>query len=75
MSTRYRLQYTRTNDHSGDTEIDVDVSFENADHNGLRENLNTWLRAIGMQLEVQHKYDAEVSELVSKNQLRSNNAQ
>jgi hypothetical protein len=75
MSTRYRLQYTRTNDHSGDTEIDVDVSFENADYSALCDNLNTWLKSIGMQLEVQHKYDAQVSELVSKNQLRSNNAQ
>jgi hypothetical protein len=75
MPTQFRLHYTKSNEHSGNTELDVDVSFENADYGALCDNLNTWLRAIGMQLEVQHKYDGEVSELISKNQLRSNNAQ
>jgi hypothetical protein len=55
MNNRFRLQYTKTNT-DGDTDLDVDVTFENADYNKLRDNLNTWLSAIGMALVVQHKY-------------------
>lgn len=55
MTNRFRLQYTKTND-SGDTDLDVDITFENADYNKVRENLNTWLAAIGMQLTVEHRY-------------------
>lgn len=55
MTTRFRLQYTRT-DINNDTELDVDISFENVDYIKLRDHLNTWLDAIGMQLVVKHKY-------------------
>lgn len=55
MTNRFRLQCTKTNP-DGDTDLDVDISFENADYNKLRENLNIWLTAIGMQLTVEHKY-------------------
>jgi hypothetical protein len=55
MTNRFRLQYTKTND-NGDTDLDVDITFENADYNKVRENLNTWLSAIGMQLHVEHRY-------------------
>lgn len=59
MSNSFRLQFTKTNK-DGDTELDVDVTFENADYNKLKDNLNLWLSAIGMQLVVQHKYSEAV---------------
>ena len=54
MSTRYRLQYTKSHEHSGDTLLDIDMTFENADYRQLQDNLNTWLDAIGMKLTVVH---------------------
>ena len=54
MSTRYRLQYTKSHEHSGDTLLDIDITFENADYRQLQDNLNTWLNAIGMNLRVVH---------------------
>jgi hypothetical protein len=54
MSTRYRLQYTKSHEHSGDTLLDIDMTFENADYRQLQDNLNTWLDAIGMKLKVVH---------------------
>ena len=54
MSTRYRLQYTKSHEHSGDTLLDIDMTFEKADYIQLRDNLNTWLNAIGMKLRVVH---------------------
>jgi hypothetical protein len=59
MTTNYRLQYTRTNE-QGNTDLDVDISFENADYSKLQDNLNMWLQAIGMQLVVKHKYNEAV---------------
>ena len=54
MPTRYRLQYTKSHEHSGDTLLDIDMTFENADYRQLQDNLNTWLDAIGMKLKVVH---------------------
>lgn len=57
MSTRYRLQCTKNHDHSGDTLLDIDMTFDNADYIQLRDNLNTWLNAIGMKLRVVYVND------------------
>jgi hypothetical protein len=59
MSTRYRLQYTKSHEHSGDTLLDIDMTFENADYRQLQDNLNTWLDAIGMKLKVIHIHNQE----------------
>lgn len=66
MQNRFRLQYVKL-DKQGDTELDVDVTFENADYNKLCDNLNLWLAATGMALVVKHKY-SEVS-AKAKNQV------
>lgn len=34
--------------------MDLDLSFENVDYVKLKDNLNTWLKAIGYELEVVH---------------------
>jgi hypothetical protein len=68
MSSRYRLQYTKSHEHSGDTLLDIDMTFENADYIQLRDNLNTWLNAIGMNLRVVHIENKEtmVAQAVSE---------
>jgi hypothetical protein len=54
MNERFRLQYTQSND-NGDTELDVDVTFESKSTYKVMMNINTWLAATGYPLEVQIK--------------------
>jgi hypothetical protein len=45
---RFRLNYTETDPESGDTQIDLDITFENPkDFRVLKEKLNTFLQASG----------------------------
>lgn len=56
INTRVRLNYTATDADSNDTLLDLDVSFDNADHQTLMDNINTWLTATGHGLVVKPKY-------------------
>jgi hypothetical protein len=60
MKERFRLQYTQDND-SGDTELDVDVTFETSSTYKLMMNINTWLAATGYPLEVQIKAEPDLT--------------
>ena len=53
-NTRVRLSYTATDPNTNDTVMDLDLSFENVDYVKLKDNLNTWLKATGYELEVVH---------------------
>jgi hypothetical protein len=45
---RFRLNYIETDKESGDTQIDLDITFENPkDFRVLKEKLNTFLQASG----------------------------
>jgi len=45
---RFRLNYVETDKESGDTQIDLDITFENPkDFRVLKEKLNTFLQASG----------------------------
>lgn len=45
---RFRLNYTETDKDSGDTQIDLDITFENPkDFREIKEKLNTFLTASG----------------------------
>ena len=57
INTRVRLNYTATDADSNDTLLDLDVSFDNADHQTLMDNINTWLTATGHGLVVRSKYE------------------
>jgi hypothetical protein len=48
----YRLSYSSRDDDTRDTIMDLDVSFENPTNEVLKSRINTWLRAIGVDLEV-----------------------
>jgi len=48
----YRLSYSPRVDDTRDTIMDLDVSFENPTDEVLKSRINTWLRAIGVDLEV-----------------------
>lgn len=48
----YRLSYSSRDDDTRDTIMDLDVSFENPTNEVLKSRINTWLRAIGVNLEV-----------------------
>lgn len=54
MNISYDLGYSARNENH-DTIRDIRINFENPDDEFLMENLNTWLRAIGVDLEVVHK--------------------
>jgi hypothetical protein len=51
INTSYDLGYSARNENH-DTIRDIRINFENPDSEFLMENLNTWLRAIGVDLEV-----------------------
>jgi len=53
-NTSYDLGYSARNENH-DTIRDIRINFENPDIEFLMENLNTWLRAIGVDLEVVQK--------------------
>lgn len=54
VNTNYDLGYSARNENH-DTIRDIRINFENPDDEFLMENLNTWLRAIGTNLEVVQK--------------------
>jgi hypothetical protein len=60
MKERFRLQYAQDND-NGDTELDVDVTFETSSTYKLMMNINTWLAATGYPLEVQLKSEIDLT--------------
>jgi hypothetical protein len=60
MNERFRLQYTQSND-NGDTELDVDVTFETSSTYKVMANINTWLAATGYPLEVQIKAEEDLT--------------
>lgn len=51
MNISYDLGYSARNENH-DTIRDIRINFENPSREFLMENLNTWLRAIGADLEV-----------------------
>ncbi len=60
MKERFRLQYSQDND-NGDTELDVDVTFETGSTYKVMSNINTWLAATGYPLEVQLKSEEDLT--------------
>ena len=54
MNISYDLGYSARNENH-DTVRDIRINFENPNDEFLMENLNTWLRAIGTNLEVIQK--------------------
>jgi hypothetical protein len=60
MNERFRLQYTQNND-NGDTELDVDVTFESKSTYKVMNNINTWLAATGYPLEVKLKSEEDLT--------------
>lgn len=54
VNISYDLGYSARNENH-DTIRDIRINFENPDDDFLMENLNTWLRAIGVNLEVVQK--------------------
>ena len=51
MNERFRLQYTQNND-NGDTDLDIDVTFESKSIYKVMNNINTWLVATGYPFEI-----------------------
>ena len=48
INENFNLSYSAREDQSGETLIDVNISFENPrDHSMIVDRLNTWLCAIG----------------------------
>ena len=52
MEITYRLSYSCRDESTRDTILDLDVSFQNPNDEILQKQLNTWLTAIGKNLEV-----------------------
>ena len=52
MEITYRLSYSCRDENTRDTILDLDVSFQNPSDEILQKQLNTWLTAIGKNLEV-----------------------
>ena len=48
----YRLSYQSRNSETRSTIMDLDVGFDNPTDEALQKRLNTWLTAIGVNLEV-----------------------
>lgn len=49
----FSLRYNSREDQSGDTVMDMNIDFTNPkEHAVVAERLNTWLTAIGLDLEV-----------------------
>ncbi|WJZ48341.1 hypothetical protein [Synechococcus phage DSL-LC02] len=51
----YRLSYQCRHGESRDTIMDLDVGFDNPTDEVLQKRINTWLTAIGVNLEVVSK--------------------
>ena len=52
MEISYRLNYSSRDEDSRETIMDLDMSFENPSDETLKTRINTWLTAIGKDLEV-----------------------
>jgi hypothetical protein len=51
----YNLSYSSRDDDTRDTIMDLEISFEDPTEEVLRKRINTWLTAIGVNLEVVEK--------------------
>ena len=51
----YRLSYSSRDDDSRNMIMDLDVNFDNPSNEVLKKRINTWLTAIGVNLEVVEK--------------------
>ena len=52
MEITYRLSYSSRDDDTRQTVMDLDMNFENPTDEFLASRINTWLTAIGKNLEV-----------------------
>ena len=53
INENFSLDYSSREDQSGDTVADINIRFDNPkDPSVVAERLNTWLTAIGLDLEV-----------------------
>lgn len=50
INTAFTLRYNAREDDTGDTVMDLDISFDNATDDVLIERINTWLAAIGKDI-------------------------
>jgi hypothetical protein len=48
----YRLDYSSQDSDTRDTIMDLEMSFEDPTEEVLKKRINTWLTAIGVNLEV-----------------------
>ncbi len=55
MNENYSLSYSSRDKDTRDTILDLNVNFEDPAPYQLKKNLNTWLTAIGLELEVVDK--------------------
>jgi hypothetical protein len=51
----YRLSYSSRDNDTRDTILDLEISFEDPTEEVLQKRINTWLTAIGVNLEVVNK--------------------
>lgn len=49
---RWNVSYCKTDSHNSDTIKDLTLSWENLDSEGIKQNLNMFLAAIGAHLEI-----------------------
>ena len=52
MQISYRLSYSSRDEDTRETIMDLDMNFENPTDEFLASRINTWLTAIGKNLEV-----------------------
>ena len=52
QETSYTLTYDSRNADTRDTIMNLSLSFDNPSEEELRERINTWLRAVGVNLIV-----------------------
>lgn len=54
-ATSYRLCYNSSDKDTRDTIVDLEISFQDPTEEVLKKRINTWLTAIGVNLEVNTK--------------------
>jgi hypothetical protein len=55
LNENWNVQYYSRDAQSNESVVDVNMSWENRDVEGVKKNLNTWLTAIGVPLVVTDK--------------------
>lgn len=55
LNENWNVSFTRRDRNSNEDMINLSMSWENHDYEHARKNLNTWLTAIGVPLEVVDK--------------------